>query len=132
MNIDKLLASLTEEQKRELQEALDWENEGGSVADKEPDSNSPEVEVGEDFIVKDRKANHDKRRSQVKGFKNEWLDTGEFRDPDYDDTHLEKTPRRRAAPKKVRMDCHVCGKSFRVNKGSTYGEYIRCNKCTGR
>jgi len=135
MNIDKLLASLTEDQKRELLEALvtpamDWENEGGSILDKESDSNSPEV--GEDFIVKDRKSNHEKRRSQVRGFKNEWEDTGEHRDPEYDDTHLEKTPRGRSAPKKVRMTCHVCGKSFRVNKGLVCGEFIRCNRCTGR
>jgi hypothetical protein len=125
MNIDKLLASLTEEQRRELQEALEWENEGGAIKDNDP---SPTA-VGEDFRVKNRKAKR-QRRSAVKGGKNKWKDTGEFQDittPDF-----ERTERRRSAPKKTIVSCHMCGKEFKVNQSLVYGEFHRCNKCTGR
>jgi len=128
MNIDKLLASLTEDQKRELQKALDWENEGGSVTDNSPDPN-PET-VGKDFVVKREQSNTG--RTQVKAGKNTWQDTGESRDPEYDEEDREKTPRRRAAPDKVEMSCHVCGRDFKIDPKMVYGEFVRCNRCTGR
>lgn len=127
MNIDKLLSSLTEEQKRELQEALEWENEGGSVQSN--DSSSVPPSIGDDFVVKNRETKKQRRRT-VKGGRNQWEDTGEFKDittPDF-----ERTERRRAAPKKEIVACHVCGKEFKVNKSLVYGEYHRCNKCVGR
>lgn len=89
--------------------------------------------VGEDFIV----SNNDKlekRKEVVRARKNSWVDNGEFRDEDVDYEKFEKmkTPRRRGRPKKKEVECHVCGKTFTVNESIAFGEYLRCNRCTGR
>ena len=62
--------------------------------------------------------------------KNEWVDDGELRD--IDTPNFEKTPRNRSKPNKQEVECHVCGKVFSINSNLVYGEYHRCNKCTGR
>ena len=70
----------------------------------------------------------------MKARKNSWSDVGEFRDEDVDYEKFEKTrtPRRRGKPKKREVECHVCGKMFSVNENMVFGEYMRCNRCTGR
>ena len=43
-----------------------------------------------------------------------------------------RTPRRRGKPTKKEVECHICGKVFSMNANLVYGEYVRCNRCTGR
>ena len=127
MNIDKLLSSMTEEQKKELMNALEEQSEIESTKNKEPDPKN----VGENFMVKNREQDN-RGRTQVKAGKNTWQDTGEFKDEEYDEDGRQKTPRRRSAPDKVEMSCHVCGRDFKIDPKMVYGEFVRCNRCTGR
>ena len=86
--------------------------------------------VNEDFTVERKVKNNDRRRT-VKAGKNNWVDDGaEFKEVDTPD--FTRTPRRKSAPQKKEVDCHVCGRVFKVDPRHTYGEFHRCNKCTGR
>ena len=131
-DMEKLLSSLSEEQKvaltNLLQTALiEWPEEPPT----EPAGAEPSV--GEDFIIRNRKPETTKRRSKVKAGKNQWKDEGELKHietPLPDD--FERTPRRKAAPKKKEVECHLCGKSFKQDVRYSYGDFPRCNRCTGR
>tara|TARA_Y100000992_G_scaffold302684_1_gene278360 strand:+ start:7026 stop:7433 length:408 start_codon:yes stop_codon:yes gene_type:complete len=130
--VKALLDSLTPEQKSQLIEGL--LNTNVKSDDKrvkaEPTHTS---KVKEDFTVS-RNEELDQRKKVVKARKNSWSDVGEFRDEDVDYEKFEKTrtPRRRGKPKKREVECHVCGKMFSVNENMVFGEYMRCNRCTGR
>ena len=130
--VKALLDSLTPEQKSQLIEGL--LNTNVKSDDKrvkaEPTHTS---KVKEDFTVS-RNEELDQRKKVVKARKNTWSDVGEFRDEDVDYEKFEKTrtPRRRGKPKKREVECHVCGKMFSVNENMVFGEYMRCNRCTGR
>jgi hypothetical protein len=129
MNLDKLLSTLTEDQKKELLSALALENEEGLVENKDPAADPPSI--SEDFTVTTKNKDTDKkRRTKVKGGKNKWEDTGELSHIETPD--FEKTERRRSPSKKMSVDCHVCGKTFKVNPSLVYGEFHRCNRCTGK
>lgn len=98
-------------------------------------SRSPRRRVNEDFTVTRNEDSLDQRKVPVRAKKNQWSDTGEDRDPDFDPVKFErmgKTARNRERMKKQTVDCHVCGRSFQVNPSLVYGEFIRCNRCTGR
>jgi len=127
MNMEKFLKSLNEEQKAALIGLL--QNEEQEVTE-ELASDQEDQEVGENFVVKNRNMTESKGRSEVKGGKNKWVDTGEFRDVTTPD--VDRTPRRKSPPKKTRVECHVCGKSFKADPRYLHGEYHRCNQCTGR
>ena len=88
--------------------------------------------MNEDFSV--TRENIKESKKVVKFRKNEWVDDGEMRDGDvnYDKLEKTRTPRRRSQPNKKQVECHVCGKSFAINENLIHGEYIRCNRCTGR
>jgi formylmethanofuran dehydrogenase subunit E len=89
----------------------------------------PVTNVSEDFIV-NKDAQNSRRREAVRARKNEWTDNGEHRDivtPEF-----EKTPRNRQAPKKVDLECDVCGRSFKEDSRFVYGERHRCSRCTGK
>ena len=134
--VQKLLESLTPEQKDELVAGLLSSNVKSDKPANEqkptqPTENFPEVT--EDFkVVRDAPSNT--RKAPVKARKNQWVDVGEDRDSDFDYEKFEKmkTPRKRSQPKKRDVECHVCGKTFSVNENLVYGEYMRCNRCTGR
>ena len=124
---------LTPEQKEEFLNLMS----NSKVEDDKPNdtdaTSQNRTTVGEDFIV----SNNDKlekRKEVVRARKNSWVDNGEFRDEDVDYEKFEKmkTPRRRGRPKKKEVECHVCGKTFTVNESIAFGEYLRCNRCTGR
>ena len=124
---------LTPEQKEEFLNLMS----NSKVEDDKPNdtdaTSQNRTTVGEDFIV----SNNDKlekRKEVVRARKNSWVDNGEFRDEDVDYEKFEKmkTPRRRGSPKKKEVECHVCGKTFTVNESIAFGEYLRCNRCTGR
>jgi DNA-directed RNA polymerase subunit RPC12/RpoP len=114
---------LTEEQKQKLLEAL---ASGKQQEDQQNASN-----VGEDFrVYKTDSKLTSRRKEPVKARNNEWQDTGESRD--IETNYGEKTPRRKEAPKKASIECHVCGKEFKVDQRYVFGEYYRCNKCGGK
>lgn len=127
MSMDKFVNSLTDEQKQALLEAL----MGGEP--QEVPKKQPSREVKDSFIVNTKKVQgqsnvqNNKRREPVRGRENRWEDTGEFRDIETPD--VERTPRRRAPPRKVDVECASCGKSFKVDSRFVYGEYYRCNRC---
>jgi len=115
--------SLSEEQKKKLLEALGNKNTNTT--------STKTAQVDENFIVKKADAQSQARRKEaVKARRNEWEDTGEFRDISTPD--IERTPRRRPPPQKSDVECHVCGKSFKIDPRFAYGEYYRCNKCSGK
>lgn len=91
--------------------------------------------VNEDFTVTPNEQFLEKRKTQVRAKKNEWEDTGEDRDPDFDPIKFEKmgkTSRSRSKIQKRNVECHICGRTFEINSNLVYGEFIRCNRCTGR
>jgi formylmethanofuran dehydrogenase subunit E len=131
-----LLESLTPDQKDQLVKGLLNSN----VKDvetfetkEETVSSEPRITtVNEDFSVNRKEAKGNKK--VVKARKNNWVDDGEHREGkvDYEKFEKTRTPRRRDKPNKVQVECHVCGKSFAMNESLVHGEYIRCNRCTGR
>jgi hypothetical protein len=137
-DFNEFLSSLSDDQKQKLLQALMSNNSSDkSVEPKKTNtqvnkkSSTPSVTVDENFIVKKTDSLNTRRREPVKGrFKNDWVDNGEFRD--IETPNFEKTPRRREAAKKVDFECHVCGKSFKADPKFVYGEYHRCNRCTGK
>jgi len=136
--VKALLESLTPEQKEELIKGLLNSNVKGGVPQPATEDVPPEGEpnnpnVDEDFTMsRSKESNNTKRKTPVKAKRNKWVDRGEFSDPDFDPDNFEKTPRRRGKPSKKQVECHVCGKSFAMNSNLVYGEYVRCNRCTGR
>ena len=135
-DMQKLLSSLSEKQKVALTKLLQADlSEELKEPPKEPPAEpaGAEPSVGEDFIIINRNVNQNRRRSKVKAGKNQWEDQGEFK---HIDTPLpddfERTPRRKAAPKKREVECHMCGKLFKQDSRYSYGDFPRCNRCTGR
>lgn len=85
--------------------------------------------------IRSGNSNLTNRKTEVRAKQNKWRDNGEARDPNFNPEDFERigrTPRTRQAPKKMELECHVCGKTFSVDKNLVYGEYVRCNRCTGR
>ena len=136
--VKTLLESLTQEQKDELVQSLlnsnvkSDEPQTTGHDEEEKKEQTPTTRVKEDFTVVNN--NLEQRKSVVKARKNNWVDEGEFRDDevDYEKFEKMKTPRRRGKPKKKQVECHVCGKTFAINESLIYGEFVRCNRCTGR
>ena len=129
MNLDDLkeaLKSLSVEEKVELLSALDAK----SMSRQEKPEQQTSTQKDANCIVNtkaDISVTHNKRREPVRGRENRWEDTGEFRD--VETPEVERTPRRRAPPRKTDVECASCGKSFKVDSRFVYGEYYRCNRC---
>tara|TARA_Y100001963_G_C6746314_1_gene431785 strand:+ start:618 stop:1031 length:414 start_codon:yes stop_codon:yes gene_type:complete len=132
--VKALLESLTPEQKEKLIKSLTGTTTEQSVETTEQTTSSTlESEVGEDFTV--TRTPQTNRKSAVRARKNQWVDNGDIaNDTDFDYEKFEKmkTPRKRSHPSKKKVECHVCGKTFAMNTNLIYGEFARCNKCTGR
>jgi len=135
--VKTLLDSLTPQQKEDLIKGILNSNVKGGETPKAKDgeeavSSNPRPNVNEDFSVTRKNIKGSKK--VVKFRKNEWVDDGEMRDEavNYDKLEKTRTPRRRNQPNKRQVECHVCGKSFAINENLIHGEYIRCNRCTGR
>lgn len=143
--VKALINTMTAEQKAELlnklMDSLTPSNQVSeahrgkeSLKTEEAVSSTPRSNVTEDFrVVKDNNE-LGKRKTPVRARKNQWVDDGENRDPDFDPAKFEKTKasRNRGKSRKKDVECHVCGKTFSVNPSLVYGEFIRCNRCTGR
>lgn len=121
MSMDEFVNTLSDEQKQALMKALSAE----AVEKKEE-------EISGDFTMNkpSSKIQSQKRRESVRGKENSWTDTGEHRDIETPDK--AQTPRNRPKPKKKQVKCHACGKTSTVNASLVYGEYYRCDRCTGR
>ena len=130
--LKNLLEALTPEQKQKLtDDLLSSQKEEASDTDSPKPPSQPRVK--EDFSV-NREQEGKSGKSPVKFQKNQWTDQGEDKDTDFDYQKFEgmKTPRKRGKPNKVMVECHVCGKGFHINQSLVYGEFTRCNRCTGR
>jgi hypothetical protein len=129
MNLDDLkevLKSLSIEEKIELLSALDTKH----ISRQEQSKQQTNIQKDANCIVNTKaetSVTQNKRREPVRGRENRWEDTGEFRD--IETPEVERTPRRRASPRKIDVECASCGKSFKVDSRFVYGEYYRCNRC---
>ena len=111
----------------ELEKLLQKKKSGSAEPEAEPQKQIPSV--SEEFTV-DRPTNV-ARKKPVKAGENTWSDDGsEFSDVSTPDVEL--TPRSRPSPKSVEKVCHVCGGKFKIHASLVSGEFLRCNKCTGR
>jgi hypothetical protein len=121
--MEEFFSSLDQEQRDNFKRLLENEN----TVDKQEDTPT----VNEDFVVDNRTRTTNTGRTKVKaGKKNEWVDTGEFKDVETPDG--ERTPRLRKKPKKTTVECHICGKEFKADPRYLSGVYHRCNRCVGR
>lgn len=147
MTIEDFFNSLSEDQKSTLKALLDEsetpkqdlpEEHKQALNELDPayhnsylmTHNLEETIVNEDFTV-ERKVKINDRRSSVKAGKNNWVDDG-AESKDVETPEFTRTPRRKSTPQKKEVDCHVCGRPFKIDPRHTYGEFHRCNKCTGR
>jgi len=126
MNFEDLVSSLNEEQKRALINALNSKKEQPR---KEEVFKNLKPTVGEDFTV-NREVIERGGRNPVKARDNEWVDDGQFRDIETPSGKI--SPRNRPKPKKIEVECHVCGRTFHVNQQYVYGDFQRCNRCVGK
>ena len=126
-DIEKIIKNLSDKEREDLIKAL---VQGADKPDQDPKEDNEEIVIDDKFVIKNRKPKVSRGRTQVKAGKNQWMDKGENRDVETPD--FERTPRRKASTSKVKVECHVCGKHFKADPRYVYGEYHRCNKCTGR
>jgi hypothetical protein len=139
MSMNDFINTLSEEQKKVLLNALlDNSPTLESVPQttkqesiKHIQSSVPTASTNDDFVMKRQDNSSNVRRKEaVRARKNEWVDTGEFHD--IETPKGDRTPRKRPPHKKLEVECHVCGKTFKEDPRYVHGEYYRCNRCTGR
>lgn len=118
------LGSLSSEQQQELSRMLT----SMQKSDEDLVPTDDETSVDEDFTV--NRGNLKKGRAPVSGGENTWEDTGELKE--VETPSFEKTPRNRPSPKTAEVSCHVCNRTFKVSESLLYGEFHRCNRCTGK
>ena len=128
-DVDKLLESLSDEDKENLIRSLLKGSKHRKGEDKGKKKKAKKPSVSQDFIV--QRKEQSKGKEPVKAKKNTWVDDG-AEHSDISTPKFERTPRRRSQSKKVEVECHVCGKVFKQDSRYVYGEFQRCNRCTGR
>lgn len=130
MSMNDFINTLSKEQRMALLQALQQNSPAISGVPEETKQESIQ-HINNNFIVDPTKSsNNNRRKEPVKARKNEWVDTGEFRD--IETKYGERTPRNRKPSKKMEVECSVCGRSFQTDPKYVYGEYHRCSRCTGR
>ena len=122
-DFSEFLNELSDDQKAKLKKLLTEDNAEQSSSPTE------DVHVNNDFTVS-RNNELKNRKVPVRFKKNKWSDDGELRD--IETPSFQKTPRNRPKPSKQEVECHVCGRTFSINSNLIYGEFHRCNRCTGR
>ena len=138
MSMNDFINMLNDEQKQALLKALIGDSptvesvplEVKQESIKHIQSSTPTASVKEDFTMRRQDDNNVRRKEVVKARRNEWQDNGEFRD--IETPQFDRTPRRRPPHKRVEVECHVCGKTFKEDPKYVHGEYYRCNRCTGK
>lgn len=145
MSMNDFIQTLSDEQRAALLKALTgddfkpevesrWQHEEpiSEAVDGPQQQESKSKPTAEDFTMrKDTGSTLDKtrRREAVKARANTWTDTGEHKD--ISTPEATRTPRNRPTPKKKDVTCHICGKKYKVNASLVYGEFYRCDRCTG-
>lgn len=138
MSMNDFINMLNDEQKKALLKALVGDSptiasvpaEVKKESIKHIQSSTQPASVKEDFTMYRQDDNNVRRKEPVRARKNEWQDTGESRD--IETPQFERTPRKRQPYKKVEVECHVCGKTFKEDPKCIHGDYYRCNRCTGK
>ena len=125
--IKSILANLTDEQKQNLVDQAVGASKG-SLKEKKNEERPKPVRVNEDFTV--NRTTKEEGRQPVRAKKNKWTDEGEDHKA-IETPMFERTPRARKPHKMQEVECHACGKSFKIDPSNTYGEYHRCNRCGG-
>jgi len=130
MNVNDLnISDMTDDEKNTLLKQLLSNTESSSTP-----SNGDSVvaaQVNDDFSV--TRTKHKREDRKVVAGKNTWTDDlSEHRDDLNETPDYKPVARRRKSPKKSRVECHVCGKSFNIDPRMAYGEFQRCNKCAGQ
>jgi len=125
MSVNNFVESLTEEQKAALLEALTSKSNSSDSSEAQEKEKS---NINEDFTMNAQVKTHNKREP-VRARENIWKDTGEDRHITTPEKPL--TPRARKPPKQKSVKCHICGKARKVNASLVYGEYYRCDSCSG-
>ena len=131
MSMKDFAKTLTEEQRKALLAAL-TEDEVSVEPTEEDFLNKNNVgttnNVSDDFtIIKENNLQSNSRRVPVQAQTNAWTDTGEHKN--IETPQITKTPRNRKPAAKTTAQCHVCGKSIKIDKRFQYGEFIRCDNC---
>ena len=128
----KFIESLSEEQRAQFEVVFKTVSEsmGAEVKQQKQKRERPEKTVNEDFSVSNN-SNDLKRRTPVRAKKNQWVDNEDLM-KDIETPETRRTPRNRKKAKSVEVECHVCGKVFKMNSNLIFGEYHRCNRCGGK
>lgn len=72
------------------------------------------------------------KKEPVKAGENIFVDDGsEHRDAENMTPNVPLTPRRRKPYEPKSVNCHVCGKNYKVNPSLLSGEFYRCDSCVG-
>jgi len=128
MSMDDFIKTLNVEQKAALLKAL---NAGDYSQEPPPSQEKVHEQAEQDFAMhKNNNLQSNSRRVPVQAQQNTWTDEGELKD--VTTPEIKRTPRTRKSPRKKTVKCHVCGKESKVNASLVYGEYYRCDRCTGR
>jgi hypothetical protein len=128
MSMQEFINMLTDEQKKAFIKMM-----SESMEETAPETKNEPVKKTENqpFITDSKpKVSGQKRREPVRAKENQWEDTGEHRNVITPEVSI--TPRNRKPPSQTSANCHVCGKSFKVDKRFVYGEFYRCDRCVGR
>ena len=84
-----------------------------------------------DFSIKHKKEERGKSEPVVAG-QNTFVDDGtEHNDEENVTPNVTLTPRRRKPYEPKSVNCHVCGKNYKVNPSLLSGEFYRCDSCVG-
>lgn len=129
--LQTLLSTLTKEQKEQLVAKL-ITDVGNLQPEQEPEPTT-NPSKSNDFSTNWGK--NIEGKAPVKAKSNTWSDTGESRDPDFDPSKYEAMGRatrpEASRTNMVKKTCSVCNKEFEIASSLVYGEFIRCNRCTG-
>ena len=139
MSMDNFIQTLSDEQRAALLKALTGDDFKPEVPDKpaHPPAADSDRWLHEEPISKAvdgdfaMNKNIKPRRSIVQAGKNTWVDEGDCRGKEVETPDIKPTPRTRKPPTKKDVSCHVCGKKFKVNPSLIFGEFYRCDRCTG-
>ena len=124
----KMIQMLMDDTLEESEFTVSSSSDDDSDNHSDPPENKVAARVNDDFTVS-RKEQQNGRQA-VRARKNRWVDDG-IEHMDIETPNVKRTARSRSTPGKKRVECHVCGKTFSINPALAFGEYHRCNKCTG-
>lgn len=129
MSMKDFVDTLSDEQKQALLAALSDKDSVSSQMLPEEVNEETTTIITEDFRVQREPTEYSRRREPVRARENTWTDTGEAKDIQTPD--VKRTPRTRKPPQKKSVQCSVCGKTNTINSSLVYGQYYRCDNCTG-